>query len=231
MKRIDEKIKEIEKKDKRNNILFAVVILLIAAFIIYALKAERTIATQGEQLSQSEIEKQGLYKNLLTEKEDKEKALNDLENSLKPEEYWAAISKANSVEGYLEFITNDWGIKKSEADMEEANNILETGPANLEGYSGWLWVGSKNNAGTYTTKNIVEVIYRKDAEGDFANSEPKKGDIVRLKTTANRNTYSGNGQKGFQQNTQGWRNKTKAYVADIWLDPNSINFEILIRYY
>jgi len=32
-------------------------------------------------------------------------------------------------------------------------------------------------------------------------------------------------------NEQGWRNKTKAFVTEVWKDPNSTNFNIKIKYY
>ena len=44
MKRIDDKIKEIEKKDKTNRILFGAFVVLIAAFMAYAISSEKKIS-------------------------------------------------------------------------------------------------------------------------------------------------------------------------------------------
>ena len=46
MKRIDDKIKEIEKKDKTNRLLFYGIIVLIVGFIFYASTTQKTIDSQ-----------------------------------------------------------------------------------------------------------------------------------------------------------------------------------------
>ena len=46
MKRIDDKIKEIEKKDKTNRLLFYGIIILIIGFLYYISTTQKTIGAQ-----------------------------------------------------------------------------------------------------------------------------------------------------------------------------------------
>jgi len=145
---------------------------------------------------------------------------------LRPKEYWKHIASQNSVEDYIDYITNDFGIEKPY--MSEAlKNIQSPG---VQGFEGWLYVGALKNDGNYNSK-YIDVIYRKDADGDIKNSQPQIGDVVKLKTKENRNTYRNKSLGSKNLNQQGWRNKTKAFVADVWKVPNKTNFLIFIKYY
>lgn len=225
MKRIDDKIKEIEKKDKTNRIIFIVVLAIVAAWYVFV--TQKTIQQQEITISELEIKNSDTYKELEAEKEKSDFTLSELQKSLRPLVYWQYIRNENTVESYISYITNNWGIEKPASAIQEAHNNLRS--ANVEGYSGWLFVGAKTSDGTYTSRDIIEVIYREGADGDIANSEPRVGDIVRLKSTRNRLTYARNNEG--RRNEQGFRNKTKAYIADVWDDPNSTNIEIFIKYY
>ena len=225
MKRIDDKIKEIEKKDKTNRIIFIVVLAIVATWYVYV--TQKTIQEQESTISELEIKNSETYKKLEAEKKKSDATLAELQKSLRPQEYWQYIRNENTVESYISYITNNWGIEKPASAMQEAHSNLRSD--SVEGYSGWLFVGAKTSDGAYTSRDIIEVIYREDADGDIANSEPRVGDIVRLKSTRNRRTYARNNEG--QRNEQGFRNKTKAYVADVWDDPNSTNIEIFIKYY
>ena len=224
MKRIDDKIKEIEKKDKTNRILFIALVVVFAAGYVYL--TQQTISEQKGTISEQE--------GTIAEQLEKEKALTKqladsievLNSSLKPDEYWKHIEEENSHEAYIGFITNDWGIDKEEFIPEAINKLKSSSP---EGFEGWIWVGAKTNDGTYTSSEVVEIIFREGEEGYDPNSEPQVGDIVRLKTTSNRNTYSR--RDASIANELGWRNKTKAFVADVYKVPNTTNFNILIKYY
>ena len=68
MKRIDDKIKEIEKKDKTNRILFGAFVVLIAAFMAYAISSQKKI-------SDLKIKQSDTYKELEAEKVKKEETL------------------------------------------------------------------------------------------------------------------------------------------------------------
>jgi len=262
MKRIDDKIKEIEKKDKTNRILFVAFVVLIAAFMVYAISSEKKISDlkikQSDTYKELEAEKvkkeetlkkleatyielkaekdktekalkelEATYKKLEAEKDKTEKALSDLEKSLRPEEYWNHIESQDSVEDYIDYITNDFGIEKPIEYMSKALEKIHS--PDVQGYKGWLFVGSIKNDGIYNSKNIIEVIYRKDADGDIKTSKPQAGDVVKLKTKANRITYKNKNLS--KKNPLGWRNKTKAFVTEVWKNPKSTDFRILVKYY
>ena len=229
MKRIDDKIKEIEKKDKRNRWVYYIIVALLAGFLYYASTTRKQMDLKDAQIDELTIKQSQIYKDLDSVNNHTQQLYNDLKNSLRPEEYWSHIESENLNEGYIAYLTNDWGINK-EAYIPTA--IEKMTSTNTEGFEGWLYVGSKNNVGTYTNKDVIEIIYRQFYEGELttlANLEPRVGDIVQLKTAYNRKTYNNNGMSG--QNEQGWRNKTKAFVTEVYEDPNSINFNVKIKYY
>jgi len=237
MKRIEDKIKEIEKKDKTNRRLYIGVVVLIALFMLSTLyfgneiskrektiaKREVTILDREETISVQKIEQSDTYKKL-------DASFDSLQKSLRPKEYWNHIKKENSVEGYISYITNDWGIDKTPYLPKAINNLKSSNPEAI-GFKGWLWVGSKKTNGTYVSKDIIEVIYRAGSKAGFENSEIQKGDIVKLTTTRNRRTYKRKTLKRRNVNSNGWRNKTKGFVTDVWKDPNSTDFIIEIKYY
>lgn len=224
MKRIDDKIKEIEKKDKTNRILFIALVVVFAAGYVYL--TQQTIKEQKGTISEQEgtiAEQLETEKALTKQLEDSIEVLN---SSLKPDEYWKHIKDENTHEAYLGFIMNDWGIDKEEFIPDAIKQLKSSSP---KGFKGWIWVGSKRNDGTYASSEVVEIIFREGEEDYDPNSEPKIGDVVRLKTTNNRNTYSR--RDATNANELGWRNKTKAFVADVYKVPGTTNFNILIKYY
>jgi len=230
MKRIDDKIKEIEKKDKTNRWLFYGIIVIIIGFLYYASTTQKTIDNQkgtiAEQLEtiKGQLEKEQELSQQL------EDSINELNRSLKPDEYWAHTKSENSVEGYIAFVTNDWGIDKKAFIPKAIENLQSS---NMQGFNGWLFVGSKNNVGTYENRDAIEIIYRQFYAGDaetLKDLEPKVGDIVKLKTALNRKTYANKSLNG-NAKSQGWRNKTKAFVSEVYKDPGSTNFNIKIKYY
>jgi len=226
MKRIDDKIHEIEKKDKKNRLLYIGVILLIGAFMGYVLHSENqkskldfTIAAQEGTILEG-INKQEKTKEEL-------KATNDsLQKSLLPAEYWEYTKNENSVEGYISYITNEWGIDRT-AYLSRAIENLKSDKA--IGFQGWLFVGHKKADKTYKSEDIVEVIRPVDGRKNFKDSEIKVGDIVQLTKKRNRKTYRSETSK--TKKSQGWRNKTKGFVTAIWKDPKTTEFKIEIKYY
>lgn len=226
MKRIDDKIKEIEKRDKNNRLLYMAFVVLIAGIMAYVFITEKRNKRNIDTISELEIKQTETYKELELEKDNSEKLYDDLMKSLSPEQYWNNIKDENSVESYIAYITNEWGIDKENYLPQAIENLKSSDP---EGFKGWLYVGNISNDGTYSTDDIVEVIYRKDAEGDIANSQVQIGDVVKLTKTRNRKTYRNKSMSG--TNTAGWRNKTKAFVVDTWKNPNKTNFNIEIKYY
>ena len=237
MKRIEDKIREIEKKDQLNRRLYIGVVTFIALFVFSVFyfgrqianrektiaKREVTILKQEETISVQKIEQSETYKKL-------DASFDSLRKSLRPREYWNYIKKEHSVEGYISYITNDWGIDKTPY-LNKAFENLKTTSTEATGFEGWLWVGSKSMDGTYVSKDIVEVVYRRGSKSGFKNSEIRKGDIVKLTTTRNRRTYKRKTLKRRNANSNGWRNKTKGFVTDVWKDPKSSDYLIKIKYY
>lgn len=236
MKRIDDKIKEIEKNDKRNRIKYIGFILIIGAFIAYAIFSEQAKKKMGNtidvQKGTIEVQKGTIAEQLkqaIADKDSIQGLYIQLSNSMVPDDYWNYIKNQGSNEAYINFIVNKFKIDKSKY-LPIAIKTLTT--SDLDGFKGWLWCGLKKNDGIYTSQNIVEVFYRDGAEvtdNVIKKSEPKIGDIVKLIDKTNRNTYRFNKRRG--QNEQGFRNKTRAFVSNVWKDPNSWNFEIEIKYY
>ena len=240
MKRIDDKIKEIEKKDKTSRWLYYVIIAGVLGFLAYASTTRKAMDLKDAQIDELTIKNSDTYKEL-------ENTYVELENSLKPEEYWDFVENENTVEGYINFITNNWGIDKSKyIDNAVANLKLKNGNKPT-GFDGWVFVGSKNNSGEYKSgnssgKKTVEIIHRLNKETktnmidsmpNLINTEPKIGDVVRLVGTRNRVTYSSKYKVGNRDynNEQGFRNRTKAIVVDHHEDSSNSNFYVEILYY
>ena len=94
------------------------------------------------------------------------------------------------------------------------------------------------------SRKTIKIIYRLDEETktnlidsfpNLADSEPKKGDIVRLVGTRNRNTYRYKSRVGDRTvrngvliyvNDQGFRNQTKAVVVGTHEHPTKTNFHV-----
>lgn len=229
MKRIDDKIKEIEKKDKTNRWVYYIIVALLAAFLIYASTTRKQMDLKDAQIDELTIKQSQIYKDLDSVNNHTQQLYSDLKNSLRPEEYWNHIESENSNEGYIAYLTNDWGIDKT---LYIPSAIEKLKSSETYGFEGWLFVGSKNNVGTYENRDVIEIIYREFYEGDdstLKNLEPRVGDIVKLQTMYNRKTYRNISMTGV--NEQGWRNKTKAFVTEVYQDPNSTNFNIKIKYY
>jgi hypothetical protein len=234
MKRIDEKIKEIEKKDKTSRWLYYIIIAGIIGFLYFASTTRKKMDIKDAQIDELTIKNSETYKEL-------ESTYEALKNSLEPEEYWKHIREENTVEGYIGFITNDWGIDKKEFLPKAYNRLMDNNSdTKADGYEGWLFVGSKNNAGLYESgksdgEKVVKIVFRNGDNEIAANSEPLVGDVVQLVSKRNRVTYSRKDKVGKRnyKNQQGFRNKTKAIVVDRQEDPRpgNSNFYVLLKYY
>lgn len=239
MKRIDEKIKEIEKKDRTSRWLYYVIIAGIIGFLFYASTTRKKIIAKDVVIDSLTITNSAIYKQLAIEKDNTVKLYNDLKNSLEPKEYWEHIRDENTVEGYIGFITNDWGIDKTDFLPKAYERLMDNNASTAaDGYDGWLFVGRKNNADEYTSGNsqgekVIKIIYRKGDDENIAHTEPEVGDIVQLVRKRNRVTYSRKDKvgKNAYRNEQGFRNKTKAIVVDRHPDPNSAEYFVKLKYY
>jgi len=232
MKRIEDKIKEIEKKDKTNRRLYIGVVLLITLLMVSILFSGNAISKKNNEIA---VHKGTISEGIVEQKQTKQELLASMElvqRSLRPEKYWEYTQKENTVEGYISYLTNEWSIDRSEY-LSNAIEHLESPEA--VGMQGWLFVATKSEDGPYTTRDIVEVFYRNGAhvKDDARYSEIKKGDIVQLTKIRNRNIYKSKYcvKKGCANNSQGWRNKTKGFVTAVWEKPGSNEFIIEIKYY
>ncbi|MCK0180263.1 hypothetical protein MWU50_13250 [Flavobacteriaceae bacterium S0862] len=223
MKRIDDKIKEIEKKDKTNRLLFYGIIGLIIVFLIYVNLSEKAKKAKDVEISELQIKNSETYKTLEETYVELDKTYKDLKSSLRPEEYWNHIKDASSVEAYIEYITNDWGIDKpylSEA-IENIDNNVET---ELTGY---LYIGKMVDGKFVDDKNRSIVVWRENSEGNVAKSKPQKNDILRLTYPQNITTYKNKNLSN--KNGEGWRPGTKAFVSEVI--ESGIEIILKIKYY
>jgi len=223
MKRIDDKIKEIEKKDKTNRLLFYGIIGLIIVFLIYVNLSEKAKKAKDVEISELQIKNSETYKTLEETYVELDKTYKDLKSSLRPEEYWNHIKDASSVEAYIEYITNDWGIDKPylKNAIENINNDVDT---ELTGY---LYIGKMVDDKFFDDKNRSIVVWRENSEGNISKSKPQKNDILRLTYPFNITTYKNKSRTS--KNGEGWRPGTKAFVTEVI--ENGIEIIIKIKYY
>jgi len=229
MKRIDDKIKEIEKKDKTNRWAYYIIVLILAGFLVYVSTTRKQIDLKDAQIDSLVITQTKIYKDLDSTNKQNKKLYEDLKNSLDPQEYWNSINSDHSVESYIDYITNDWGISKPYLQNAK-DSVIKLNTEHANEFQGWLFVGALND-GIFTPddEDFFEIVWRENASGDIKKSQPVVGDIIKLIKGTNRLTYAKH--KGKSKKEFGWRIGTKAFVVDTWDDPNSTNYEIKIKYY
>jgi hypothetical protein len=241
MKRIDDKIKEIEKKDKTNRLMFYGIIVLIIAFIIYANTTQNII---GEQESTIAEQLETIKGQLVTEKKlskQLDDSIQELNRSLKPKEYWNHIKDENSVEGYIEYFTNIWGIHRDSIDLNTARTniklpLSKPNKIGLIGFEGWVYIGKETANGPFVPHDdgqVSKIVWRRGLEEEnqlssIENGKPKKDDIIKLVRKINRTTYEDASFTSGDKD-EGWRPSSKAYVLDI--KKNQIEVWVKIRYY
>ncbi len=224
MKRIDDKIKEIEKKDKTNRIIFIILVAIVAA--IYVFLTQQNIDNLKGEITEKDVKLTETYKDLEKEKERAEQALVDLQNSLDPGEYWEFTKTENSVQGYIDYLTNVWGIKRDSIDL--ALNKLNALPSNdISVVSGWLYVGKDTNNNPYESAGVIEVVWRDGvlAADSIKHTMPKPNDIVKYIGNRNRRTYQNRYLSG-NANTSGWRPGMKALVTNYYMDGAEYRIEV-----
>ncbi len=234
MKRIDDKIKEIEKKDKTNRWVYYFIVALLAAFLIYASTTRKQIDLKDAQIDELTIKNSETYKKLDSTYTKLEETYEALKNSLQPEQYWSYIKDGNSVEGYIEYLTNIWGIYRDSLDMNTAISNIKT--SNAIGETGWLYIGNETDNGPYvqpTKGQVAKIIWRRGQEekgqiSSIENTKPKENDIIKLVKSTNRITYK-NANFNSTKNKEGWRPSTKAFISEI--KKNDAEVWVKIRYY
>ncbi|WP_418603248.1 hypothetical protein [Hwangdonia sp.] len=234
MKRIDDKIKEIEKKDKRYQWAYYIIVAMLVGFLYYVSTTRKQMDLQADQIDVLTIKATETYKDLKKSDSINKKLYDDLKNSLQPEQYWNHIEKANSVEDYIEYLTNIWGIKRDSLDMNSAISNIKN--SSSIGESGWLYVGNETENGPYvqpTKGQIAKIIWRRGLEkvGQIASIEdtkPKENDIIKMVKSTNRITYR-RANFNSTKNKEGWRPSSKAFVSEV--KKNDAEVWVKIRYY
>ena len=221
MKRIDEKIKEIEKKDKKNRMLYIGFVVLIIAFMAYALSSEKKIKTQGETIvSQTDTIKmtkeqlKGMNDSLI-------KVVMKLKNSLTPEAYWADIEIIGTAKAYINYVSDDDNRIKITYRPEALEKIAKT---STDGTIGWLYCGKKS--GEELSDGISTVKWRKDAADVNPNVMPEIGDILQLKNESRYFYSSYNRAKKAKNKSGSWPFGSKAYVLDIKMQGPAVYLKI-----
>ena len=188
---------------------------------------DNTIADQSIELSDTYLE-------LEKEKDAYKKAYEDLNNSLRPEDYWKYIEQQNNHESYISYLTNNWTIQKPDNLIDKAiKNINSlTDKKHLKGFihagvtSSGVYKPQKENG-----KHLFKIVWRKNSEEFKEYSKPKPGDVVQLLASRNRRTYKTKKTTGLlkKANTEGWRPGTKAFVIKVEQDGAETKLEL--RYY
>ncbi len=234
MKRIDEKIQEIEKKDKQSRGLYIGFVVLIICFMGVVLFFTNKIEEKNKEISDADIRESKLFQKVEASNLRNEALVDSLQNSLKPEQYWEHVNKEQSVESYIEFLTNIWGIGRKSEDMDTAKSKIQE--SNTIGMSGWVYVGNETENGPFTkpTKGqIAKIIWRQGQEeqnelAKIVDTKPVKYDIIKLVKATNRITYE-NANFNSTQNDEGWRPSSKAFIYDI--KNNDAEVWVRIKYY
>ncbi|MBT8253361.1 MAG: hypothetical protein KJO00_10990 [Bacteroidia bacterium] len=225
MKRIDEKIKEIEKKDKRNNYSFIVIIIIIALFMGYALQSEKKISQQSDEineLGQTLKEANDSLENLATELRE---TIETLEKSLTPTGLWENTLKSNTAKAYIDYLT------QTQIEVLFPDEALDKLQNEAQGTAAWLFCGRMN--GNNFTQGVSEVIRRSGANGDdIAGTKPEIGDILN-NNEIERITYqlfddnAGNVNKNTQYpDNKAWKRGVKAAVLDVKMGGDAVFIQV-----
>jgi len=214
MKRIDDKIKEIEKKDKTSRILYILFVVIIGGFMWYALKSEKTIKSQGETIDEqvATISKQLENEKALTQQ--LKDTINLLKMSQTPLGYWNETKKDATAKSYMDYITH-----KGKPEVEYSEDALIE-LKSVNGKEGWLFCGRVD--GNQFTESILNIVWRKGDDTDYQNAIPTEDDIVILNGRSRR-LYSNTSQSNLVAD---WGEKVKGFVIDKKLEGNALFLKI-----
>ncbi|TJY32162.1 hypothetical protein [Pontimicrobium aquaticum] len=224
MKRIDDKIKEIEKKDKNSRVLYIIIVLLIAGFMAYALSSEKTKKEQGETIVGQEKTIEQQLVDLENKNIELKATITRLEKSQTPIGFWNQTDEAKNTSAYINYILHTG---KPEAKDEYRAMALENIKLNeTTGKTVWLFCGRKSGD-KISSDRVMEVIYRKD-ETPSGDALPIVGDLVE-NNTSNRITYrnfSGGNVTGQNNDSDAWKRGSKAQVLDVETAGNAVFIQI-----
>lgn len=211
MKRIDDKIKEIEKKDKTNRVLYIGFVVVIAGFMFYALQAEKKMKAQDKTITEQLENEKELTKQL-------KDTIYLLKQSQTPLGFWNETKLDGTAKSYIDYITHI-GMPKVEYSDEAVGKI-----ESANGKTGWLFAGRM--VGGQFTESILDVVWRKGNEENYQDSKPQKDDIL-VNTTSNRYTYSDSDLQNKNPGSLGWVSGSKVFVMDVkTLGSNAVYIKI-----
>lgn len=223
MKRIDDKIKEIEKKDKINRLLFFGIIVLIIGFIYYASTTQKTIHEQEGTISSQEAK----LKQQLIDLEDLNTKLNDtitlLKQSQTPVAFWNATKQSGITKSYLDYITH-------QGKPETQPEYIEMAIANIkknstEGKKAWIFCGRMESGAFKFDDNFAKIVWRANDSGSLSNLKPQKEDILE-NTLKNRYTYSDKNCTHRNDAPLAWNKGAKVFVTDVRESGNAVYLKL-----
>lgn len=223
MKRIDEKIKEIEKKDKQSRILYIAFVVMIIAFMAVVFFFQTKLDEQSVKLSDTYKSLEATNENLIKTKATLEltntslhKTIDTLRKSLTPQGFWDNTAAAKSTQAYLAYITYKGKIEILYTD-EALKNIKSD---DTKGQTGWLYAG-KMQSGKFKDSKI-KVVWPKDVNDVDASSKPQINDII-IPETSGIFTYS---SKSLNTKRGSWRSNSKAIVVDVVDEGSEVRIKI-----
>lgn len=213
MKRIDDKIQEIEKKEKTSRIAYYIILALLGGFLVYASTTQKTIKGQA-----GTIEKQNdsLAEQLkvIEAKNDSLKIVNaKLQSSQTPIGYWNQTDEAKTTSTYIDYILHTG---KPEALEDYKLLALKNIPEEAtKGKTAWLFCGDKGGD-EIASRRVMKIVYRND-QSPAENALPEAGDIIE-NDTSNRITYrnfTGGNTSGRNNDSDAWKRGSKAQVQKV----------------
>jgi len=210
MKRIEEKIKQIEKKDRTNRILYMTVVGLICAFMAYVFFSQRKIQEQEVIIDESQETINLTRQELVEKNKELEQTITKLENSMTPEGYWSNVQEIGTAKAFINYIAeNDEKIK-----IEYRPEALEAlKDKDLKGTTGWLYIGTAS--GDNMNDNLTSLVWRESGSEAQGVSVPQLYDIVQLKGAAGRYIYGSMSAAENSANKRAtWNPGVKAFVLD-----------------
>ncbi|NNK87160.1 MAG: hypothetical protein HKO90_02655 [Flavobacteriaceae bacterium] len=224
MKRIDDKIKEIEKKEKRNNVLFIAFIIVVVAFMGYALQAEKAKKAKDDEINELGQTLEEANDSLQDLNVQLQNTIETLKQSLTPQGFWDDVKKDGSAQAYIDYLT------QKKINILHPDEGLEKLKNDAKGTEAWLFCGRMN--GSNFNERISKVILRSGTEEDtdISKTKPEIGDILE-NTSNNRETYRRFGSGNVVQNSKNnpdkaWKRGTRAVVTDVQMGGDAVFIKI-----
>jgi len=212
MKRIDDKIKEIEKKDKINRLLFYGIIVLIVGFIYYASTTQKTIHEQEGTISSQEVKLEQQLKDLKELNTKLNDTINLLRQSQTPVAFWNATKQAGITKSYLDYITHQGKPETQPEYIEIAITTIKKNSTN--GKKGWIYCGKMESGSFKFDDNFAKIVWRPNEDGDLSNLKPQEDDILE-NIGRNRYTYSDKNCTNKNGASLAWNKGAKVFVTDV----------------